>query len=322
MARISDFRCVYVSESTGVHDRRWLSALEGLGFRTHHVCLSDFESKENFHASLTIVEKQVPVIAGPLKLAMDIPSSISDLNLLSWGFDLQEAPQDLDLTRFSAVIVDSTANEHIARLGGASRVLRIPWGIDITQFSDRGPVMDLGALGIRDDEAIVLSLRAHERRYRVADIIRAFAMTPRDARLVIGNSGSQTNELRDLALELGLDAVFLPTLDESELPVLLRRASVYVTASEVDGTSVTLLQAMACGVPVVASVNAGNADWVHEGTTGFSFPIGDLDRLSQCLDVAIRTGSQFTSQARALIVGRADWHRNVGQLVPLLTRRR
>jgi glycosyltransferase involved in cell wall biosynthesis len=48
-----------------------------------------------------------------------------------------------------------------------------------------------------------------------------------------------------------------------------------VSASEVDGTSVTLLQAMACGTPVVVSDIDGNRGWVTEGKTGRLFRTGD-----------------------------------------------
>jgi len=165
---------------------------------------------------------------------------------------------------------------------------------------------------------VVISLRAHEPRYRVADIIEAFARRPRAARLVIGNSGSITPELRQLTQELNIDAVFLPAVSEEKVPSLLRRADTYVTASEVDGTSVTLLQAMACNVPVVASANAGNVDWVDDGITGFLFPIADIDALDDAINRALDQHHDVTVAARRSVEESADWQRNIHALQPLL----
>ena len=153
----------------------------------------------------------------------------------------------------------------------------------------------------------------------MADIIEAFATIKTDARLVVGNAGSRTEQLQDQAHRLGVDATFIPPVGEDRVPALLRRSSVYVTASRVDGSSVTLLQAMACGVPVVASANPGNADWVADGKTGFVFPVGDTAALAHAIQRALGHGDSVTEAALAQIQERADWQRNIRQLGVFLT---
>ena len=311
---------IYVSPGLGVHDARWIEALGDLGFTPLHVARDTFDSDHAFTQAVSALSVgDIPIIAGPLELCILLRGIEAPTILLSWGFDLQEADPIPSLSSLRAVLVDSTANEELAQAAGAEEVLLIPWGIDTDLFVDEGTVMDLSPYGVAGDESVVLSLRAHESRYRVDDIIRAFARKPRSARLVIGNAGSMTHTLQALAENLGVDAVFLPPFAEDDLPPLLRRSSVYVTASNVDGTSVTLLQAMACGVPVVASINAGNVDWVHNAETGFTFPIGDIDALSAAIDVALERGSRVTAKARRSVLERADWHRNIQKLTAVLT---
>ena len=313
--------CIYVSPGTGVHDTRWLSALTLLRRLPQHIRRDAFATDKTFVAAVQrAANDTLPVIAGPLKIASTLIEAIDHLVLLSWGFDLQEASTELNLTKFAAVIVDSRANERLALTAGAKRVVLIPWGIDFSAIESDAQVTDLTKFGVAADEKVILSLRAHEELYRVADVIEGFARAPIDARLVIGNTGSLTPELKESAARLGVDAVFLPAVDESEVPSLLRRSSVYVTASRVDGSSVTLLQAMACGVPVVASANTGNLDWIEDGVTGFLFPIADIGALSSALSRAFDDGLDVTEQARAQVELRADWQRNIQQLIPLLTR--
>ena len=312
--------CVYVSEGSGVHDRRWMAALTLIGMQPRHIPRNHYASDDAFLRAIELAsEDHVPIIAGPLKIAELLRPLEEDVVFLSWGFDLQEAVPDTDLRDFRGVIVDSHANEQIAQSFGAQRTVLIPWGIDLAATTTDQRMADLTVYGIAADERVVLSLRAHEQLYRVSDIIEAFSQVPIDARLVIGNSGSLTPSLRQLASELEVDAVFLPPVNESDVPALLRTASVYVTASRVDGTSVTLLQAMACGVPVVASANAGNLEWIKEGSNGFLFPIADIDALGAALNRALDEGSRVTQAAITQVAQRADWQQNISKLNSLLT---
>ena len=311
--------CAYVSDGFGVHDDRWLAALRSLGHHPIHIARDHYSSESDFRDAVRkAATDQFPVIAGPLDIAQDLRGICTQLVLLSWGFDLQEAAPDLDLSAFLGVIVDSPANERIARRAGANQIVNIPWGIDIKAIEATTAIADLSDHGIEPNETVVLSLRAHEPRYRVADIIQAFARRPRSARLLIGNSGSLTGELRELAQELDVEAVFLAPVEESQVPALLRRASVYVTASEVDGTSVTLLQAMACNVPVVASANAGNIDWVEDGVTGFLYPIGDIETLDAAIEVALSSNPEIPQNARSRVAEFANWERNIQAIQPML----
>jgi glycosyltransferase involved in cell wall biosynthesis len=156
--------------------------------------------------------------------------------------------------------------------------------------------------------------------YRVADILEAFSVIAGDdpnVVLIIGNTGSLTTELERQAERLGvLEQVrFIGSLDEDDLPALLRRADAYVSASEVDGSSVTLLQAMACGTPVVVSDTPGNLSWVTDGETGFTFPVGDPHSLASAL--ARATGQPHPSVRRSAITRvrhDADWVANLQRL--------
>ena len=108
---------------------------------------------------------------------------------------------------------------------------------------------------------------------------------------------------------------FLGSVPEHDLVPLLGRAACYVTASEVDGTSVTLLQAMACGTPVIASDTPGTLGWIDDGTTGFTFPTGDIDALAVLIDqVNHRYPTEVVQRARGLVEREADWHANLTRL--------
>lgn len=333
--------CVYATRGWGIHDERWISALLELG-RTPFVVSLGRDAVDVLDLRDQVLDAASagqPVLAGPLDTVTEFLADV-DVPLvgLSWGYDLTEADaNDADLawlSRLTGLVVDSGWNREIAVKAGvrSDDITYLPWGVDLSVFTFHGPWVDAFELGVPPHAPLVLSLRAHEPLYRVADILHAFSAVPRrldvhedypDPYLIIGHEGSLTDELRALSSSLGIqDRVrFLGRVDERDLVPLLGRAACYVTASEVDGTSVTLLQAMACGTPVIASSTPGNLDWVVDDVTGYTFPTGDVAALTERLvSVTAHYPMAVVERARAQVQERADWHRNVLRLGDALSR--
>ncbi|MDD2859166.1 MAG: glycosyltransferase, partial [Candidatus Nanopelagicales bacterium] len=285
-----DFDCVYVSATWGIHDERWTQALRDLGHRPRIVVLGrDAEPGTLAEVVGALAGPGIPVLAGPLTtITRTLVEQLPKARIigLSWGFDLHELLRAGDvhwLDRAHGLVIDSVATRDIAVSAGVdpAAIAFIPWGIDLGLFTPEGPTIERTAVGIDPEARLVLSLRAHEALYRVGDIIDGFAEVAAgepDLLLVVGHSGTLTASLQARASALGIaDRVrFIGTIEEAALAPWLRSAAVYVSASEVDGTSVTLLQAMACRTPVVVSDTPGNLGWVEDGVTGATFATGSV----------------------------------------------
>ncbi len=105
----------------------------------------------------------------------------------------------------------------------------------------------------------------------------------------------------------------------ADLPRYYRSADLYLSASHSDGSSISLLEAMACGCPVLVSDIPGNREWVSQGKNGWLFPDGDPQALAQRIVEAIDQRSQLAEMgvhARQIAEARADWRENF----PLLLR--
>ena len=318
--------CAYVSQTWGVHDHRWVEALLDIGYEVQvFSCDRDGLTIEQIRSELA--HSQGPVLAGPLTtITHHLVGMSRPLVGLSWGFDLFHLQSDGTdkswLQQLDALIVDSTATRDIALASGLeeAKIHSIPWGIDIDTFTPRGSVRDLHEWGVPESATTVVSLRALEPLYRVGDIVDAFALVAGDdpeIHLLIGNDGSLRQQLTEHVQARGISdrTTFIGRLPESELPELLRASTVYVTASEVDGSSVTLLQAMSCGVPVVTSATLGNAEWVVPGQTGHLFTTGSPHEMAAALSDALHESAHgdpqgLTTKARDLVKERADWNRN------------
>lgn len=328
--------CWYVSQTWGVHDHRWVTALTNQGFEPTVLSL------ERDAISLTDVRSEIgargeasPVVAGPLvpvtQGLIDLPNTLVGL---SWGFDLLELNASNRngswLSQLSHLIVDSSSTRAIAETAGVdpSQISTIPWGIDVELFTPEGSRLDLTTFEIAAHRPTVLSLRALEPLYRVEEAIRAWpdvlAKYP-DAMLLIGNDGSLRSELYELVEQLDLtdNVTFIGRVPEAELPSLLRAVRLYVSTSPVDGTSVTMLQAMGCGTSVITTDTPGNREWVEPGVTGRVYLPGSAADLAKRILEALADDSGgdalMAFEARAMVVARANWYENQRELGRILT---
>ena len=109
-------------------------------------------------------------------------------------------------------------------------------------------------------------------------LIRAFNLLrqqePESILLIVGN-GPERSKLESLA---GPGVFFLGNRDD--VPEIMRILDVFVLSSVNEGISNTILEAMATGLPVVASNVGGNPELVVDGVTGKLFPSGDIEALA------------------------------------------
>jgi glycosyltransferase involved in cell wall biosynthesis len=245
------------------------------------------------------------------------------LVVAAWGSDLLRVGSDPlrqwrarhVLTRADLVIADSGNLAAAAHALGApaDRLLALPWGIDLARFA-----LPPGARTPR----LLVQTRMHERVYGVETVIEGVApilAQQADARLVIAGDGHRRGPLERHAARL-LPAghfAFVGKLEPQALARLLQLADVYLSASRSDSTSVSLLEAMACGaLPVVSDID-GNREWVADGEGARLFRAGDPADLTRALRAALSdpAWAQATRAAnRRVVEARADWTANMAQV--------
>lgn len=125
-----------------------------------------------------------------------------------------------------------------------------------------------------------------------------------DARLVIVGDGPIRHDLEQKIAQLGVsDTVSMPgSVGQDELPSYFAAADVFCMASFAEGIPVVLMEAMATGLPVVATWIAGIPELVEDGSTGLLVPPGRADLLAAAL-VSLSEDPELRS--RLGIAGRA-----------------
>lgn len=191
----------------------------------------------------------------------------------SWKSRLkvQLAMRRADLVTVNAGHLGSAA----VRLGAApARVARVVQGVfpDIFRPAPRA---------VGTDGPVILSTRHFHPVYRIADLVTAAVRLVRQGlafRLLLAGRGPEEPALRAQVHRLGLDdrVTFLGQLDsELTLAAAYQGADLYVSVSESDGASVALLEAMACGLPVVATDIPANREWLTPGSGNPLVRVGD-----------------------------------------------
>jgi glycosyltransferase involved in cell wall biosynthesis len=130
----------------------------------------------------------------------------------------------------------------------------------------------------------LLSTRNFEPLYNVACVLRAFAQVQAryaDASLVVVGSGSQDVALRSLASELGLRHVtFAGRVAPTEIARYYADADIYIQAPSIDNMPLSVLEAFASGLPVVATDVGGVPAILTDGVHGLLAPDNDADALA------------------------------------------
>lgn len=301
---------------------------------------ADWQNRRNRLIDLLSDTDPDVVIAGPVQSGALLAAlaRAKPLVTVSWGTDLLVDADASEEARFlTRYTLDNSAGvfgdcravrEAVHRHSSIpdDRIVTFPWGIDLTRFKP-GP----SALTLRSDlgwegKEVFISTRSWEPVYAVDVLVRAFALVLQrlpSARLMLLGDGSLEGEVRLLIKELGLeDFIHAPgRAPYSLLPEYFRSADAYVSAAVSDGTSISLLEAMACGLPVVVSNSFGNLEWVREGVNGALAPPGDIGSLSAAMLSVVSHPHEAASMREANIATarrHADWEANFPGLVTLV----
>jgi glycosyltransferase involved in cell wall biosynthesis len=165
------------------------------------------------------------------------------------------------------------------------------------------------------------------KKYKSVDhLLRAFQIVVKDipdAQIKIVGDGDYRSDLEALARELGVSGQveFTGYLSQAEKVRHLNQMSVAVNCSAKEGWGLTVIEANACGVPVVASDVPGLRDSVIDGKTGLLYEFGNIEQLAEKITLILRDRNlRNRMSVDALEWGRSfDWEESAIRMVDFLT---
>jgi len=281
--------------------------------------------------------------AGPIQTCafLAVLSGFRPILAMSWGYDLlMDAEKSawlrwvtrytLKRSAFFAGDADVSREKAISFGMSPAKTVIFPWGTDIERFHPKKEEGEKKVLSsnrnsrIETPKSITLFCnRTWEPIYGVDILARAFvkiaAVAPTVDLILLGG-GSQGAKIRQILMNGNvLDRVhFGGHVSQADLPRWYHMADLYISPSHVDGSSVSLMEALASGLPCLVSDIPGNREWIDDGVNGWLFRDADVDDLAGKISNAIRNRNSFErigEAARKAAEEKADWKKNFGKLL-------
>lgn len=139
------------------------------------------------------------------------------------------------------------------------------------------------SLGLSEEHFIIGCVGRLDEVKNYPSLIKVLSLLVSDipvARVVFAGDGPMMAPLVELVGELGLSNHFIFLGRRDDIPDLMNVYDLFVQPSFREGLSNTILEAMSCGTPVVASKVGGNPEIIIEGQTGKMFPVGEVESLA------------------------------------------
>ncbi|WP_290902548.1 glycosyltransferase [Aquabacterium sp.] len=315
-------RILFFADASSVHTRRWVAAVVERGAEaivitrqpaevpgaTEVIAIAPGSDKLTWFKALPEVRRvarevaqrfQPTLVHGHYVTSYGLWAAMCGLKLptvlTAWGSDILVTPRDSRLMRLvvawslrhaDLITADSLDMiDEIARYHPAAPCHQILWGADTDVFTPSDTAADPTHFDI-------VSLRSWEPNYNIDTIVAGFAQFAAQrpqahARLHLLGGGSLSEALHAQVAELGLqDQVqFHGRVNDVQMVQAIQQSRVSVSVPTSDATSVSVLESMACGLPVLASDLPANRQWVDE-QGGWVVPVRDAQALTQALLLA------------------------------------
>ena len=273
--------------------------------------------------------------AGPIQPVGLLPALADAHPLLSmsWGFDmLQDAEKNLFwrwATKFVLNHSDwlaadcQTVKKKAVEFGfPTDRTTVFSWGVDLSHFNPDKRGFMRRQVGYEED-LLIVHTRSWEPRYGVDIALKGFWLALQEIpnlRLFMLGGGSLEKQVRRFVENKGIQerVLFTGYKKNQSLADYYQASDVYLSASHIDGSSVALMEAMACGCPPLVSDIPSNLEWVRDGCEGWVFSDTSAKELAaniigianDRLEVR-RRGKLAREKAEA----DADWQKNFQRLL-------
>jgi glycosyltransferase involved in cell wall biosynthesis len=303
-------RILYCCWEKSIHDVRIIELLNTQNFT---------EVVELVHNPTRYAESKFDlIIKTPLWLNTDtLGLEFLPLILISMGYDLNDSSNrnfqkniQNNLNEAQIVVVDNPVFERIIRekFKFTKQIFYIPYGCDLETFS-----------GIVESPRSVLGTnRGFSKHYKNELILKAVSELQNIEynKFIMMQHGSLYNQFmlqnQDLLQKIKYEIV--PGGEHKNVIDFLKNITFYVSASKNDGTSVSMLEAMAARKVCIVPDHKFNAYWIEDGVNGFLFKNGSkvhlLDKIKKALSLTELKVTQIGNAAWQKVEKEANWNSN------------
>jgi glycosyltransferase involved in cell wall biosynthesis len=192
----------------------------------------------------------------------------------------------------------------------------IPNGVDYDFFAKDIGEAELTALktklGKTSDDTFLVTTSRLVKKNAIGDIIDALLLLPVSVKLLILGNGPDENDLKDQIRKLKLEerVQFRGYVSHNEIVPYLKVSDIFVRPSLSEGLGVSFLEAMAAGIPIIATPVGGIPDFLKNGETGLFCDVGDPESIAQKVEKLMKdqeSREYIVRNAKALVREKYSW---------------
>lgn len=347
----------YVSSILNIHDFRFFEKFVEKGYDVHVVSFGEHNVKLDqrmrfYHFPLKkllnlpkavvflekILRKVRPDILHGGFIQMDgfvcALSNYHPFILMPWGSDVLLYPKESILMKTIAMYTIRRADmitcdaefvrDETVRMGRypANKTVVFPWGVDLRKFHPNSDGSETRKKLGWEDKRIIIMTRNLEPKYGIETFLKVLPKVVKeipDVRILLCGKGPLMDQLIQYVKIHALDKYVLFTgfISNDDLPRYLCAADIYLSTSLTDGTSVSLLEAMACGLPAIVTDNPSIMEWIKDGENGLVVSKNDPIELTEKLIFLLENEAlirRFGERNLQIAKARADWDKNFEKL--------
>lgn len=208
------------------------------------------------------------------------------------------------------------------RMGARGRLVLVPNAVDYQRFArvDQTECTQLQErLGKRSGERWLITTSRLVPKNAVDVSIRALSHLPPDVHLLVVGIGPEERAMRRLTADLGLDqrVHFTGEVSQEHIPLYLHACDVFVRPSRSEGLGISFLEAMAAGLPVIATQEGGIRDFLFDAeknpehpATGWAVDVDSPEQIAAAVERIARTSTvtnEVTQRAAAMVRDQYEW---------------
>jgi glycosyltransferase involved in cell wall biosynthesis len=252
-------------------------------------------------------------------------SDIHPLVITAWGSDILISPNNSKintyivryaLKRADLITCDSEMVMKTAALycDTPKKIFVIQWGVNLNSFKRFNS-------HLKKSNKTILSTRNFKPIYNIDTIIESVPYVinifPETNFILKNGYGYLESQLRELAKQLNVlqnIKIINELVEYNEMPKFLNDADIFVSVPSSDSSSISLMEAMACGLPVVVSDLPANREWIKDGWNGYIVPVRDPEALAGALIKLLENKEQrelFGKRNQEIIIERADHEKHM-----------
>jgi len=342
-------RICYLAPANSVHTQKWVDYLNHSGHEMHLISFHPGKIKgaEVYHLKsfakfcyllyLPVVKMLVKKIRPEIVHAHFVSSyglvgaclGFHPLLISVWGTDIIDFPRRSRIHRWlvryslnKADVITATSqmlSEAVAGfVRGNDKTFVVPFGVDLDRFYPRIESVDREIITIG-------TVKTLAPKYGIEYLIRAFAIVGKkyeNVKLVIVGDGSLRGKLENLATELNCSEKidFVGKVPNERVRKYLSAMDIFVTPSVSESFGVAVVEASACGLPVIVSDIGGLSEVVLNKKTGLRVPPKDPDAIAKAIIFLIENPQlreKWGNEGRRFVSEHYNWIENAAQMEKL-----